>query len=58
MAYRKNFQYIMPKQLNNKINEIYCQILSIIIVCIKSYNKTLKGYNKKKVTLKKVKDVI
>ncbi len=35
------------------------KFLSIIIVCIISYNKTLKDYNKKKVTLKKkVKDVI
>lgn len=34
------------------------KFLSIIIVCIISYNKTLKDYNNKKVTLKKVKDVI
>ena len=34
------------------------KFLSIIIVCIISYNKTLKDYNNKKVTLNKVKDVI
>ena len=34
------------------------KFLSIIIVCIKSYNKTLKDYNRKKYIGKKVKDVI
>ena len=35
------------------------KFLSIIIVCIISYNKTLKDYNNKKSNIeKKVKDVI